>query len=151
VLSRAQDREVFSLAVDIYELGGNGSEGRLDDRAPVHTRARSARPWQLSADDQHLLFELNSEGGEEIEDLVAGVVQQKCALDAGRTRAATNDVGVESLTEKGRERVDDQTLARPGLARNGRKPRVKVSVYVLSENEVPNVEFVKHAGEAVNP
>jgi hypothetical protein len=71
--------------------------------------------------------------------------QPELALDDRGRRTLAHATGVRAAADEQIDRLDEQRLARAGLARDRDEPRSQLELGVLDDGEVPDRQALEHA------
>ena len=154
---RAQQGEVLALAVDVDQPLAEPRQDGGGDGAPVDPRGAAAPGGDLAREDQRLVplarFVVQAELGQQGAHLggaprVAGRVEREDALDARARRAGADELGAGALAEDRAERVDDDRLARAGLAGERVEARPEVEPQPVDDREVADGQFQQHPNQS---
>ncbi len=141
----AQQALVLVLAVEVGEDLAQAPEVRDRDRRLVGEGARLAAGVDLAAQDQGFAVELDAEGGE----LLAGApgarpCQPELALDRREPGPLAHRARVGPPADQQVHGLDQQGLARAGLARDGVEPGAESNLGMLDQREVADGEPFEH-------
>ena len=129
------------LAVNVQQKTAERAQLRRGDRHPADAACGLAIGCDLAADDQlvvafNLIFRAPLCGGLRVER----------GADDGFFRTAAHQLPRNAPAEHGMERVDQNRLARAGLARQDIQPGSERDVCAFDHRDVFNMQFVEQTG-----
>ena len=149
---------MLALAVDVDQPLAEPRQDGGGDGAPVDARGAAAPGGDLAREDQRLVavaggLVVKAELGQQGAHLggaprVAGRVEREDALDARARRAGADELGAGALAEDRAERVDDDRLARAGLAGERVEARPEVEPQPVDDREVADGQFQQHPNQS---
>ena len=138
-----EQRPALVLAVDIHQLLAQPLEGGDRHRHPVHLGRAPPLRRDPAGDDQFLLVDRPAE---DTLDLAPqrGVLDHEDRGGPGLLLARADQVGRGLPAEHQPECREQETLARPGLARPGAEPLVQLDLDVLDQRQVLHRKLSQH-------
>ncbi len=133
-----QEGEVLVLPVDVDEIGANLAQDGQCDVAAVDERCAAARPRELPRDDELFVRVVDGLLRQELVQAERLVLEREYRLNAQPVAARAHHVGRHARAEHGAERVDEDRLARAGLAGQDIEARLELHLHVLEQCEVPD-------------
>jgi hypothetical protein len=141
-----RERVVLVLRADVDQLLADALEHALRRQVGLHDRAPAPRASDHALEHQRLaLAGRHVELVEDRRDAPAGRgVELELALDARRLCALTDQVGAAPGAAQQRQRVDDDRLARAGLAGQHVHAAPELERDVVEEGQSADVQVAEH-------
>ena len=142
VLVNVEQREVLALAVDIHQEGAQLAQQAQADSAAVNPPHAATLAAHLAPQGQQVwiirqLFTLQD--GLDLTATLSGDAEE--ALQHGPFSAGAHCRGIHLATHQRIQCIQDDGLACPGFAGEGRQPGRKVQLQVLDDGKVLNAQF----------